>query len=70
MFYFIRSQISSPNVAKANALVAQHHSPNTGDTIFTNPLDEQQQLITKQEESTLSRTQAVRVLISRFVYVF
>ena len=50
--------------------MTQHHITDAGDNIITKPLDEQQQLINHQEDSTLRRTQDDRVLKSHFRYVF
>ena len=58
----IRHTTAEHGGGEANAPLAQHQTLNVGNTIITNPLDEQQQLIIYQEESARRRTQLAAAL--------
>uniref|UniRef100_A0AAV1TJX2 Uncharacterized protein n=1 Tax=Peronospora matthiolae TaxID=2874970 RepID=A0AAV1TJX2_9STRA len=54
----------------ASAPLAQHSASGSDETIITNPLDEQQQLLVQQEENAQRRVQMVATLKRQRDYVF
>ena len=57
-------------LGEANAPLALHQTPLVGDAIITNPLDEQQQLALRHEESAQRRMQLAATLEGRRGYLF